>query len=262
MLDILFENRNKDYGAYLLRKGYNARLLRSLMGMTVLVAVACGSYIALNGNDTALRAKLMVIPDVPPIDLAPPPREKEPEPSKPKPASRLPVATIPNTTPVIVREDVKIPPPTTEELDGPVAIGTETRAGVATGTDEPPAPAAGAANAPVEPPAGVDKVFGVAEIMPEFPGGIRALQRFLQKNLTVPAGSLEPGQQLRVPIRFVVNKDGVLSDLSFTEPVAHEFRREIERVMNRMPRWKAGLQNGHPVAVYFMLPIIFAAEGE
>ncbi len=93
--------------------------------------------------------------------------------------------------------------------------------------------------------------------MPEFPGGMDALRRFLGRHLRVPEEVLEPGQKLKVPVRFVVNKDGQLSGVEFMANADEAFKKEIMRVVAKMPRWVPGSQGGKTVAVYYMIPIIF-----
>ena len=68
------------------------------------------------------------------------------------------------------------------------------------------------------------------------------------------------GQRLRVPVKFVVNKEGNLSGVEFLSQTDEVFKKEIVRVLNKMPRWKPGSQHGRPVAVYYTIPIIFQVQ--
>jgi protein TonB len=260
MLDILFEGRNKDYGAYSLRKDYNGRLLKALGTMLLLVMLFIGGYywagkmeketVFLPPSDK--KEVILTVVDQP-----------KPEEPKPLPPQAKKVAMIKNVVPVIVPDHVKTdpPPPVDELMKETAAIGNETTPGEApTGPVSPPAAtepggtgAAPAAPAPVE----VERVLPVAEKMPEFPGGQDALRRFLGRHLRVPEEVLEPGQKVKVPVRFVVSKDGQLSGVEFMGNADEAFKKEIMRVVAKMPRWIPGSQGGKTVAVYCMIPIVF-----
>src|SRR5882757_10343927 len=82
-----------------------------------------------------------------------------------------------------------------------------------------------------------------AEIMPEFPGGLEALKRFLMKNLRMPENNLEEGAQVQVIARFVVGLDGRVRDIEITRAADAEFNQEVKRVISKMPDWKPCSQN-------------------
>lgn len=149
---------------------------------------------------------------------------------------------------------------TIDDLDKDVKIGLTTEKGAPDFLDGPP-PEPGTGNTlpnePVESARQKDEVLVKAEIMPEFPGGQAALMRFLSKNLRVPEGALDPGQKLKILVRFVVGKEGELLTVQFPGTNGEVFRQEVTRVLNKMPKWKPGSQNGEKVSVYFTLPIIF-----
>lgn len=265
ILDILFEGKNKDYGAYSLRKHYNGRVIRSLAGMLALVALFAGGHYW----STLLQKDPVTLfdPNTAPVMLQVISLPKDPEPLKPQPKVPKQVAMIKNVTPVIVPDAEKTdPPPTVEELaKETAAIGTENRDG------EPPteivSPVAGepggtgtAPGAPAAPPVEEDRVLPVAEKMPEFPGGMDGLLRFLGRNLRVPEEALETGQRVKLPVRFVVNKDGHLSGVEFLAEADEVFKKEVLRVVAKMPRFIPGSQGGKSVAVYFAIPIIFQVE--
>lgn len=257
LLDILFENRNKEYGAYQLRKQYNRRLLIALGSIPVMV----GLFFWINYLNKTLRSDTVAgLPLAKDVVLRQIEIEK-PLPKPPEAPRQRPVATIRNTTPVIVTHAVADPPPTVDELaDDNRAISNATRDG------EPPSsvasPVTSEVSGPGETPAAEpapepEKVVSFAEVMPEYPGGVDALRRFLGRNLRVPENVIEPGQRVKVPVRFIVNKSGELSDVEFLVQADEVLRQEILRVMHNMPKWKPGLQNGKNVAVYFSIPIVF-----
>jgi periplasmic protein TonB len=259
LLDILFDQRNKEYGAYELRREYHRRLWIALCS----VPVMAGLFLWMNYLNKAFQTDLVsdLRSDsavVKLIHLSPP------EPEKPLVAPKQKqVATIKDTPPLIVPDQQKAdPPPTVDELlNDNRAISSTTEEGPPPTTNTSPAAATpggtGDAPAATQPAPGVEKIVTTAEVMPEFPGGVDALRRFLGRNLRVPENAMEPGQRIKVPVRFVVNKGGELSDVEFLVQVDEILKKEILRVMQKMPKWKSGSQNGRPVAVYFVIPIIF-----
>ena len=92
--------------------------------------------------------------------------------------------------------------------------------------------------------------------MPEYPGGIEALKKFMLKNLRQP-DDLQPGEKILVMASFVVNKNGQIEQVKIINGGRTDLNKEVQRVINKMPFWKPGLQNGNTVAVYFNLPVTF-----
>jgi periplasmic protein TonB len=259
-LDILFENRNKLYGAYPLRKFYAQRLYFS-MGITLL-AVILFSVFYLYFHSSPIIKIVGPLSDynLEQVDLV--------QPSKPvSPPARLlmpkpPVATVPNTTPLIVPPDKPIQPMATiSELDHS-AIGVKTLAGVqdggeSNGNGNSKSDGVITATGPIE---SKPEVFRAAEVMPEFPGGIEALKRYLNRNLRMPESSLEPGSIVHVVARFVVGADGRVSNIEIIQAADAVFNIEVKRVISKMPVWKPGSQNQRNVAVYFDLPVNFVSS--
>jgi len=254
VLDIIFENRNKQYGAYTLRREYNRRLVTALIIMLLVVLVlSISSFFRKPAGETVFTTV---------VDLSDTLKLVKPDENRPKPKQEIqkPVATIKNPPPLIVpdhlakdtlhtqaeMEDLKIGLQDIkgDTIDVVQAPGTE-NTGIGTATDPVPEP-------PKEP-----EILDGAEIMPEYPGGIEALRRFLGRNLNVPEEAVEPGQRIKIPVKFVVNKDGNLSGVEFLVQPDERFKKEILRVMGKMPKWKPGSQHGKTVNVYYTIPIIF-----
>jgi protein TonB len=188
--------------------------------------------------------------------MEPPPPS---EPPKPK------IATIANPTFVITNDSTTDVLPTFEELDNNVAIGWKTEDGDPFISDGPPSQESTGTstdNIPVEAPKEPIQIFERAEFMPEFPGGQAAFMRFLSKNLKMPEDALQPRQRIKILARFVVGKEGELSNIEFLETNGEVFEQEVLRVMRKMPKWKPGKQNGENVSVYFKLPIVFDVPEE
>ena len=105
-------------------------------------------------------------------------------------------------------------------------------------------------------------VFDVVEKMPEFPGGVQELLGFLSKTIKYPAEAEKAGKQGRVLATFVVRKDGSISDARVVKSVDPLLDAEALRVINAMPAWIPGTQNGKPVNVKYTVPISFRLDGK
>lgn len=102
-----------------------------------------------------------------------------------------------------------------------------------------------------------DMVFDVVEVMPQFPGGQIAMLQYLMKNIKYPEQAVKEGIQGRVTVRFIVEKDGSISDVKPVLSVYPLLNKEAVRVVKSMPKWTPGKQNGKPVRVRFNLPVMF-----
>ena len=103
-----------------------------------------------------------------------------------------------------------------------------------------------------------DSIYSVVDVMPEFPGGMKAQMEFMKNNLRYPEELRAKGTQGRVVVQFLVNKDGSISDAKVLRKVDPLMDAEALRVVNAMPRWKPGMQDGKPVAVKYTVPVLFA----
>ena len=261
LLDILFENRNKDYGAYELRTHYRRRLLKSLM----VVGLVLGSFFILGywynhvhsrGRTGPWKPEVMDSIRLVEYKISSPPLLTIPS----RPMPRRAVASLPSLVPVITPDQrVRQPMPSVEQLDQ-TAIGTKAATGEPAENGEQSGTAAGRGGDQAGPAASVAEKampLEIAEVMPAFPGGIEALKRFLAKNLRMPGDGPEPGHAVKVLLKFVVSEDGSLEEIEILQSGGKSYDVEVTRVVKKMPRWKPGIQNGHPVPVYFTLPVIF-----
>jgi protein TonB len=256
ILDILFEGRNKEYGAYELRKTYNRRMVKSMIAMgSVVILVMVGGVVS--GLGKAKGAALMIEDSVILAGTQDPP----PPPPPPLRVVQLPVATLPFTTPRIVKEDVKPDerPPENDSLEH-VQIGTTTTKG-ATDID--------IAGPPVGEgiPSGVltgpkksdgDDRFIPVEKEAEFPGGLEAWARFLNKTLRYPDQAMSIDIQGTVTVQFVVDVDGSVSNVRVVSgPEEGGLREEAVRVIKKSGKWVPALQNGRSVKAYRLQPVVF-----
>lgn len=100
-------------------------------------------------------------------------------------------------------------------------------------------------------------VFDVVEVMPQFPGGQIAMMKYIMENMKYPEQAMKEGIQGRVTVRFIVEKDGSISDVKPVLSVHPLLNKEAVRVVESMPKWTPGKQNGKPVRVRFNLPVMF-----
>ncbi len=105
-----------------------------------------------------------------------------------------------------------------------------------------------------------EEVFMVAEQMPEFPGGMKELLKFLHNNLKYPENAMKNNVQGRVIVQFVVEKDGTPTEFKVLRSVDPDLDAEALRVMKAMPKWKPGMQKGQVVRVKFTVPVSFKLQ--
>lgn len=264
MLDIVFAQRNRAYGAYLLRREYPNRLRNAFLFALTLVGIGLVAPIL-------LRAARVLLPLEPPVVYriisCPPPLEVKEIP--PPPVVETPPPPTRSTiefVPPVVRPDELVneaPQTAVDELVQSTAdIGAETK----TGTDEAPPDII---KNPMElriieeptRPAEEEtfEMFGVQK-PPSFPGGENELMLFLAKNIKYPALANENRIQGSVHLSFVVNKDGTVSDVTIVRDIGGGCGKEAVRVVSNMPKWSPGEANGHPVKVRYRLPVRFKLE--
>lgn len=107
-----------------------------------------------------------------------------------------------------------------------------------------------------------DKIYqtGSIQVNPQFPGGEAEMYSFIKKNLNYPVVDQEMNIQGRVTVRFVVSKTGEITNIQLVKGISPTCDKEAMRVIKNMPRWIPGKQNGEPVSVYFILPVVFRLQ--
>ena len=271
-VEMVFAGKNKEYGAYQLRKGTSGRNIKSLL-ILVIAAALVGGFLAwkvIEQKQAEEQQAYMEAMKLAELQEQAKKEKKKPEPVKPKiePKKEIPVAreTQKFTAPVIkkdelVKEENQVKQ--MDKLDDKVAVGTENKEGVKDRTVEavrndiavaaPPPP-------PAPKPEVATKVFDVVEEMPSFPGGQGALMSYLASNIKYPVVAQENGVQGRVIVSFVVERDGSISDVRVARSVDPSLDREAQRVVKSMPRWKPGKQNGSAVRVKYTVPVVFRLQ--
>ena len=265
ILDIVFEGRNKEYGAYEMRKTYNRRLIISLIGMAVLCALLFLGYLLAN-TISASDDKAIVVQDVQLEELKQEEKKELPPPPPPKPPDPPKVEMAKFTPPKIVKdEEVKEEekPPEIEKLED-TKIGTINQEGVKDeGIVAPPVSdeGKGVVEAPKKEEEDWDKTFTKVEIESEYPGGAAAWQRYLIKTLRYPQEAQDNEIQGTIVVQFIVDKAGMVSDVeAISGP--KELRDEAVRVIKKSGQWTPAVQNGRQVKSYKKQPIQFRLETE
>ena len=271
-VDMVFAGKNKEYGAYQLRKGTSGRNIKALL-ILVIAAALVGGFLAwkvIEQKQAEEQQAYMEAMELAKLQEQAKKEKKKPEPIKPKVEQKkeIPVAreTQKFTAPVIKKDELvkaENQVKQMDQLDDKVAVGTENKEGVKDRTVEavrndiavaaPPPP-------PAPKPEVANKVFDVVEEMPSFPGGQGALMAFLSSNIKYPVVAQENGVQGRVIVGFVVEKDGSISDVKVMRSVDPSLDREAQRVVRAMPRWKPGKQNGSAVRVKYTVPVVFRLQ--
>jgi len=254
-IDVVFTGRNKNYGAYELRRD-NGRNTRTalIIGVIVFVLIISANTIinAIAGFIPKGKEKVKitnVVLQPPPVDIKKPPPPPPPEPPKPK------VDQVKFPPPVVKPDvEVKEKPPTIEELKvaDPGQKNLKGDKDAAVTIDEP----VGNSDAKVteEDP---NKIFTAVEKEPGFPGGLAAFGKYLGKNIHYPAVARENNTQGRVIVTFVCERDGSLTDVKVVRGIGDGCDEEAIRVIKNSPKWTPGIQNGRPVRVQYSVPIAF-----
>ncbi len=258
LLDIIFEKRNKEYGAYALRRGYKNRLLTA-MGAAISV-ILLFVFIKMMGNKNTSAATVSRNERIVEISEVHLEKEKPKEPEKPKEIKKpeIKIASAKYVSKIEIKPDDKVKEilPDVTNLDGKI-ISDKTQDGIKDdGIPKEKEKPAETGNGNTTGPSQPQPDFIANEKEPEFPGGQEALKRFLAINLSTP-GDLEDGEKKIVRIRFKVDKDGLVNTFEIITSGGSEFDNEVVRVCKRMPRWIPAFQNGINVAVSYVLPVTF-----
>jgi protein TonB len=252
--ELVFEHRNKAYGAYTLRKNYNKRLTLIMAGMILtFVLGALVMFIIRNLPKAEVDApkgsdKTWTV-QPPPKDLPPPPPTTPPPPPLEKMTAFIP--------PVIEDDPVTDPVPTQDQLE-------DTKAGDKTqdGSDEnfdPPQPGDDKPEVIDTKP---DPIETFVEEEADYPGGVAEMAKFINDNIDYPQEAIDLGIKGRVTVRFVVEKDGRISNVSVATPLAgcKACDKAAVKVVEKMPSWKAGKNGGREVRTWVTLPIKFEVQ--
>ncbi|WP_316811493.1 TonB family protein [Pedobacter heparinus] len=259
-LDVVFDQKNKTYGAYALRRQNSSDTVRALFiagSLFILLFLSPKIISLIKGNDT-----VDVVPDKiidltlqspPPINPEmPPPAAIEPPPAKQDQVKFLPPKVVEDNLvkdidPVQISELKDATPGQKNvigELDGVIVIEGPTGKGPkdAIATEDNT----------------VYDVFYALEVQPTFPGGMDKFYAYLSKAIRYPAAAQEINLQGKVFLSFIIEKSGVLTDIKIERKLGYGTDEEALRVLKASPKWMPGIQNGKAVRVKYNIPISFS----
>jgi protein TonB len=263
VLDIIFDGKNKQYGAYDLRVSYNTRIRKSLLitGSVALLFFFCSAFANFIGKGKkdsieVIDTQMAKLKQEPPAPVVPPPPVTPPPVVEPN--------QVRFTPPVIVKDDVVKPEDKIEDINDNQAISTETK--VTDNTNQ-------IVQAPIDEPKGTgavevlnkgedeNKIFVKVEKEAAFDGDWNS---FLKKNLdaTTPGNNDAPEGTYTVVVKFVVSKDGSLSDIMCESDPGYGICKEAIRVIKKSKKWNPALQNANVVNAYRRQPITFLVEAQ
>ena len=263
VLDIIFENRNKAYGAYELRSHYNRRIGKAIC-FTTMVVVAFALMQSFKVPQK--KGRIIDLEIGPQVTLADIPKPK-PDEIKPKEVVKVKSANQPEQykekqfTIPLIEDNPIVPVASITDLDEAIIGSSNTLEGK-NPADVLTAPTSigndnmGEAKKIEEDNSNLP--ISIDEIMPQFPGGQEAFIRFMQKNLRQP-DDFDEGQRLTVIAKFIVDAEGNIVDIDIAQNGRKDLDAEVVRVIKKMPRWNPGIQNGRKVSVYFKVPVTFVA---
>ncbi|MEI5983456.1 MULTISPECIES: energy transducer TonB [Sphingobacterium] len=273
-LDVVFENRNKEYGAYALRKFAPKATNIALFSVSAVVLF----FVAVKAFDLNIFPEKEVVQEVDlgPVtleDLVPPP---EPEEEEPLPQEETPPQRIQQDPPaedlirfpepkVVDSRQVKEEVVTQEEIKEKNATPARlTLKGTPGGTAVPPGEFGskkvdGAITGSLKgsPDGDPNKVydFESVEVPAEYPGGINAFRSFVQNALVYPPAAIEAGVKGTVQLSFVIDRNGKVTDIKIDKDLSHGIGQAAVAALKKSKSWNPAIQNGRKVPVKFSLPI-------
>ncbi|MFT3910414.1 MAG: energy transducer TonB [Ferruginibacter sp.] len=263
ILDIIFEDRNKAYGAYELRKSYSQRLTKALIITgSFLLLIFLGTLLTNFINDNSKKEIDVLDTQMAEIktDEPPPPPPPPPPPTPPPPPEIKQVQFVP---PVVKKDEEVKPDEKIEEIKEDAAISTKTVETENT-NQVVQAPVEDKGTQVVEAPKGDDenKIFTKVEVEAAFPGGDAAWRRYLTNNLNAdaPVEGGAPDGTYTVIVRFIVSKDGSISDVQAETNFGYGMEAEAVKAIKKGPKWTPANQNGRQVNAYRRQPITFVVQ--
>ncbi len=257
LMELLFRGKNKSFGAYDLYRSYPKHIKRSmliLIGVVLSILVGYRIYDFVSSKVSFSNKKVYKAPTT---LTAPPPLEDKQAPPPEAPPPPPPVAKqIKFDVPEIVKD--ALDQEAMKDIDKVIEDkGQISNVDVEGKVDDVPVDF-------VE-PKGIEggkssEPLAWADVMPEFSGGEAKLMAFLRQNIKYPAQAIEADIQGTVVVEFVVEPDGSISNAKVLEGLGGGCSKEALRVVNKMPKWKPGIQAGNPVRVFFTLPIEFTLD--
>lgn len=267
--EIVFENRNKAYGAYDLRTSYRRILTRAFfIGTLLFVILAVTPFVIMKIKEMNAKEKVEVVSNLveilPEEDQILEQPEDTPPPPPPPPAEEPKVEIIQNIVPEPVKAPkIETPPPTIkQQLETNTGAINQEGEKVVQNYTPPPAPAGPSKSTNVEtkPQVNVNEVYTSVDQQAEYPGGMNALRKFLSDNFDVEV--MEGGEgTLRAKIKFVVERDGSVSQVQVSEKSgSRDFDNEAVRVVKKLKKWSPAKKDGQNVRSWYTVPFVMNFE--
>jgi protein TonB len=266
LLDILFAGRNKEYGAYDLRKTYNKRISIALIVTVITISgIFIGSVIADRIHKNAaseIQVRDLSVTEMKADEPAPPPPPPPPKPKLPPPQQ---IATIAFTSPKVVKdEEVIKPPPEVKQIEE-AKIDVKTIAGAKDVgiINAPPVESKGTqvVAPPVEKKDEEDKIFTIVEIDASFPGGADAWTRYVKKAIEANLDEFTETDYGTCMVKFIVDKTGKVSKVEALTMKGTKLAEVATNIIRRGPDWIPAQQNGRQVNAYRLQPVILKNPG-
>ena len=250
--DVVFEDRNKAYGAYEIRQTYDKRIIFILLGLCLVIGSAFATYKYIQSipeeviEEAPIDMTQFDLPAAPPEEEVPPPVEEPPPPMEKTLAFIAPIVTDDETTDEVeLQEDLKTETVSTETHEGEETFNElkeEVKVAIVEKKEE--------------------EVEAFVDEEAEFPGGMAACYAFIGKNINYPQSAIEDQIQGKCYVNFVIDRGGNISDVRVAKgvPGCPECDKEAIRVVRMMPKWKPGKKNGTDVKSRFMVPVNYKLE--
>lgn len=243
--DLIFEKRNKDYGAYSIRKTYSKNVTTGLLISISLISllIIIPNVMSRLGTDGGIIPATTTY-ELPRILQAPPMIElfkaRTPPPS---------ITKFKEVVPKVMDTPDDVPSTTPQEPVVPETVGKQ----LVTSNYSLP-------TVVVTPVAAAPRTVEIVEVSPAYEGGEKELVKFIKRNIRFPRSAKNAGRSGVVLVSFTVNSEGDVVDIKIISGFTRECDTEAARVISKMPGWKAGIQNHQPVPVRMMLPIRFQLQ--
>ncbi|HEY1021333.1 MAG TPA: energy transducer TonB [Flavisolibacter sp.] len=258
VIDILFEHRNKQYGAYRLRKDYPKELWKAVV-VAVSFVFLLVFFIQPSAAETLAKPEegnvVIVEHFVPPVE------KKQEPPQQQKQMPKEPVRQVKAIDQFTFVDKEVVDPLPTQDMMLKAAISDINTVGTDVGHLQPTLlpEAKGSGNAVEKEPAPAKEL--IPDKQPQFPGGAQAWLAFLSRHLMAPE-PLESGEKRTVLIRFYVAEDGSITNFRVMQSAGAAFDNEVIRVLRKMPKWTPAIQGGRSIPVSFTQPVTFVGLEE
>lgn len=272
-VDMVFANKNREYGAYKLRKGTsNRNILALAILLSVALAVGVFLFLKIKAEERARQEALDNATELQAVDQEQEEQKEEEQEDIQVEYEEPPVEEVRETQQFVVPEikeviDESKQQTSVEDLNKDIATASKSQEGsdnidIAPTIETPPPPPPAVVEEPKPEPVVEQKTYTMAEVgvQPSFPGGDAAMYAWLSKNLQYPPIAQENGIQGTVVVSFTVGADGSIKNIKVARGKDPALDKEAVRVVSKMPKWSPGKQNGQNVPVSYTLPVKFQLQ--